>query len=66
MSLIEVSCSPAFQLSFLSWNLENDTLAYIDFSNGVTHTPTGESELERSDGQKDTVFKDQVHVHTYR
>ena len=46
----------------LIWNLENDTLAYIDFSNGVIQTPTGESGLESSNRQKDTVFKDQVYV----
>ena len=49
----------------LIWNLENDTLANIDFSNGVIHTPTGDSELERSNGQKNTVFKDQVYVYNY-
>ena len=41
----------------LIWNLENDTIAYIDFSNGEIHFPKT-SGIEPSSGQNK--FKDQV------
>ena len=48
----------------LIWNLENDTLGYIDLSNGAIHSPKVElrerNDSERNTVHKESVFKDQV------